>query len=92
MPNGNVSKAECRQRMAPLVADVGTIKRALVGEDMRGGLVRDVSDMKQELTGILYDRRKRESTRTMWKIAAFSAMASAATAFAALIVQAVLGG
>ena len=44
-----VTKAECYKTHAQITADFGTIKKALVGDDLRGGLVKDVADIKGTL-------------------------------------------
>jgi len=35
--------------MTPMLEDMRTIRNALVGNDLRGGLVKDVADMKSSL-------------------------------------------
>jgi hypothetical protein len=35
--------------MSPLLTDIATIRRAMVGDDLRGGMVKDVADMKSEM-------------------------------------------
>jgi hypothetical protein len=43
-----VTKAECREQMGGIKEDVRTIKKALVGEDLQGGLVKKVNDLMKE--------------------------------------------
>jgi len=43
-----VTKAECAQISASIKEELKAIRTALVGEDMRGGLVKDVADLKKE--------------------------------------------
>lgn len=47
-----VTKAECYKTHAQITNDFGTIKKALVGEDLRGGLVKDVADTKKDVAEI----------------------------------------
>jgi hypothetical protein len=44
-----VTKADCAKNMAPINSDLLTIKKALVGDDLRGGLVQDVTYIKTTL-------------------------------------------
>lgn len=46
---GCVTTAECAQISGSINKELGTIKRALVGDDMRGGIVKDVADIKSNL-------------------------------------------
>ena len=43
-----VTKPECAQISASIKEELKTIRTALVGEDMRGGIVKDVADLKKE--------------------------------------------
>ena len=47
-----VTKGECQQITASFREDLGTVKMALVGGDMRGGIVKDVSEIKSTLTSV----------------------------------------
>lgn len=44
-----MTRAECTGIMSPLLTDIATIRRAMVGNDLRGGMVKDVADMKMEM-------------------------------------------
>jgi len=41
-----VTRAECFQISGDIKRDLNTIKLTLVGEDMRGGLVKDLQEIK----------------------------------------------
>ena len=43
---GYVTRAECAKTVTKFDAELKTIKKALVGEDMRGGVVKDIADIK----------------------------------------------
>lgn len=45
---GHVTRAECHRTTTAMKDDLKTIRTALVGEDMRGGIVKDVADLKKE--------------------------------------------
>ncbi len=47
-----VTKAECYKTHIQIADDFGTIKKALVGDDWRGGLVKDVADTKKDISEI----------------------------------------
>ena len=47
-PTKFVTRAECTQISGSIRDELKTIRVALVGEDMRGGLVKDVADLKKE--------------------------------------------
>lgn len=47
-PEGVVTRQECAQISSGVKDELKTIKEALVGRDMRGGLVRDVAELKKE--------------------------------------------
>jgi len=55
-PNGFVTKVECQQITSTFREDMGTVKMALVGEDMRGGLVKDVSEIRSSLKNNGYSK------------------------------------
>ncbi|MCJ7633385.1 hypothetical protein MUP77_13485 [Candidatus Bathyarchaeota archaeon] len=41
-----VTKIECRQITSGFQDDLATVKKAIMGDDMRGGMVRDISEIK----------------------------------------------
>lgn len=43
-----ITRAECAQISTAIKDELKTIRTALVGNDMRGGLVKDVADLKKE--------------------------------------------
>jgi len=43
---GFVTHAECFGQREFITGEIATIKKALVGEDLRGGIVKDVGDIK----------------------------------------------
>jgi hypothetical protein len=43
---GHVTRAECNKTVAKFNGELQTIKKALIGDDMRGGVVKDVSEIK----------------------------------------------
>lgn len=41
-----VTKGECGQKMVGVQTDLAMVKKAIMGDDMRGGMVRDISEIK----------------------------------------------
>lgn len=60
---GYVTRAECAKTVRKFNGELKTIKKALVGGDMRGGLVKDVGDMKATLNQIDKWRRQEEASQ-----------------------------
>jgi hypothetical protein len=50
---GYVTRAECARITTDMKKKLDTIQTALVGEDMRGGLVKDVGDLKKEKSTVV---------------------------------------
>ena len=50
-----VTRAECSRISGEIRNELNTIKTALVGEDMRGGLLKDMRDMKSCVEGLKRD-------------------------------------
>ena len=50
-----VTRAECSRISGEIRNELNTIKTALVGEDMRGGLLKDMRDMKSCIEGLKRD-------------------------------------
>lgn len=48
-----VTRAECALITTDMKKKLDTIQTALVGEDMRGGLVKDVGDLKKEKSTVV---------------------------------------
>jgi len=48
-PGRYVTRAEFQQAIDPMKDDLKTLKRALVGEDLQHGIVKDVADIKSAL-------------------------------------------
>ena len=47
-PSNFVTREECARVTSSIRDELRMIRIALVGEDMRGGLVKDVADLKKE--------------------------------------------
>ncbi len=47
-----VTKAECYKTHVQITGDINQVKNALVGEDLRGGIVKDVADTKKDIAEI----------------------------------------
>jgi hypothetical protein len=89
-----VTRGECTAINTDMKADLKLIKVAVVGADMRGGMVRDIADLRNKVDGIVSNRigdnnrRKEERAADTakaelsmkWKITLVVAAFSSATA------------
>jgi len=57
-----VTKTQCRQEMRPLRDDVRTIKDALLGKDLRSGLVLQVTEFKNKLEQVIKQKQDEQET------------------------------
>ena len=51
-----ITAAQCLERVSEMKGEMQVIKQALVGPDLRGGLVKDMADIKRDLsnaTGVI---------------------------------------
>jgi hypothetical protein len=46
---GCVTRGECNSIMNPMLEDIRTIRNCLIGLDLKGGLVKDIEEMKSEM-------------------------------------------
>lgn len=80
-----VTHAQCSESMSPIVDDLKTIKNALVGQDLRGGLVNQVSTITTKLDQVISqvneanhnaknEKKEKKEISLRWKLAAFSAI------------------
>ena len=46
-----ITANQCEKNIAGIKSEIDVIKRALVGDDMRGGIVKDMADVKSTLKG-----------------------------------------
>ena len=47
-----VTKVECRQITSGFQDDLATVKKAIMGDDMRGGMVRDIAEIKVKMNKV----------------------------------------
>lgn len=84
---GHVTHAECARISGDIKSDLKTIKTALVGEDLQGGLVKKVNDLKNEqeknneLIQLVVDNNKKEKKQKQelsrfWKVTIGGALIS----------------
>jgi hypothetical protein len=63
-----VTHAECSQTMEPLLKEIYAIKNALVGPDLRGGLVNQVTGIQNKLDDVIKEREEQKKTNLKYKI------------------------
>lgn len=62
---GYVTRAECAKTVTKFDGELKTIKKALVGEDLRAGIVKDIGDIKNGLEAERVERKKMAEQK--WK-------------------------
>ena len=72
-----VSRQECAEAMEPLKSTMETVKNALVGKDLRSGLVQQVNNLDNKVQNLITqsDEEKRQAEKKRkeilrWKMAA----------------------
>jgi len=78
-----VSKTDCTKTMEPLRSDLTTVLKALVGDDLRGGLVKDVAELKTLVK--TNSTSKARWGRKEWSLVAVAAISALASVVVALI-------
>lgn len=56
LDGGFVSHTECTAIMSPLSEDIKIIKRNLIGDDMKSGMVQDVGDLRNRVEDVIHER------------------------------------
>jgi hypothetical protein len=74
---GYVTKEDCDAAMTPLAKDMTTVKDALVGPDLRGGLVGDVKELKVQFKHLEEREANRKHYRTWWEVTIVGATVAA---------------
>lgn len=76
-----ITTDDCERRMTPVVEDIAVIKKALVGDDLRGGLVKEIAEMNAKMNGIVTNHNKQASNTAIkadlsskWKLGIFAAI------------------
>ena len=72
-----VTKSDCSDKMGAaaaqrtvILSEIATIRRALIGEDLRGGLVKDVEKLNGKVDQIAENGKNSATLLNRWKIAA----------------------
>ena len=97
-PSPYMTRSECLSQRRPIRADITTIKKALVGEDLRGGIVKDCSDMKKDLKAVKKSindannkKEKKQELSLKWKLGLTVALIGAFSLIAVKIIEVVAG-
>jgi hypothetical protein len=80
-------RAACDKRLEEMTADMRLIKSALVGTDLRGGLVNQVNTLNTRLSDIIATQELTDSTRNKEKEKADSSAQSAKTSRADVVAR-----
>jgi hypothetical protein len=71
-----VTRAECAQISGQISSELAAVKKALVGEDMRSGVVKDIADLKNDVKSIKQYVNDERTRGRDWRLLGFSALAS----------------
>lgn len=90
-----VTKEDCSKVTNALTMDMKQIKTALIGEDMRGGIVKDVADTKKDIAEIKADianqnGNNRESLGRKEKAMIYCAVIAASSMIVVELVKAIV--
>jgi hypothetical protein len=90
MANGKgryVTKGDCREAMSSVATELGTVKKALVGDDMRGGIVKDIAGLNGKVDDLIKAKQCGDEISLKWKLAIFSASISSILALIGIAVK-----
>ena len=65
-----VTRTECDTMMGQVGRDIDIVKKALVGDDFRHGIVKDVADIKSQMIDFKNTQKEKRETSLRWKLAA----------------------
>lgn len=82
-----ISREECAKMHEQVGHDLKIIQKALVGEDLRGGLVKDVSDMKTSITSLSNKKDKDIDFTRSWKLAVLATVLSSVALLASEFIR-----
>ena len=71
-----VTHAECAEVSGQIRNEISVVKKALVGADLRGGLVKDVADMKSDMETIKKFIDNQKTKGRDWRLLGFSILGS----------------
>jgi len=81
-----VSKAECTEISGSMKNELSIVKTALVGADMRGGLVKDVGELKSSLADMKNYVNNEKTKGRDWRLLGFAVLSSVLSGVAVAIV------
>jgi hypothetical protein len=85
-----VTKSECIRHVTELENNLEVVKKALCGDDLRGGLVRDINKIFTEIA-LLKNAIKKNGTSKEWSKKQWGAIGAAIVAGAFSIIDTVIG-
>jgi hypothetical protein len=86
-----VSRAECAQISGQIRDELAILKRAMVGEDLRSGLVKDIADLKNDVKSIKQYIDDQKTKGRDWRLLAFSIMGSIITGVVMVLIRILFG-
>jgi hypothetical protein len=87
MADRYMTRRECKAAMAEVGSDIADIKRALVGDDMRGGMVKDIERLNMKVDQIVENGKNSTKFLNRWKLAIFGAAISLTVAIVGVFLR-----
>lgn len=75
--------------MKEVSCDLDLVKKALIGNDMRGGMVKDVERLNLKVDDLVKQGQSNKEIDTKWKLAIFAAISAAVVSIVGWIIAAV---
>jgi len=86
-----VTRGECQVAMLTVGTDITMIKKAMIGDDMQGGMVKNLAGLNAKVDRLIQEKQCAGEISLKWKLMIASAVASALIAAAGMIASAVVG-
>jgi len=71
-----ITRTECARISGQIREELSIVKKALVGEDMRGGIVREIRDMKSDLRDVKEYINGEKTKGRDWRLLGFAVLGS----------------
>lgn len=75
-PTTYVTRTECARISGQIREELSIVKKALVGEDMRGGILREIRDMKSDLKDVKHYINGEKTRGRDWRLLGFAVLGS----------------
>jgi hypothetical protein len=86
-----VTRVECTQVSGQIRSELAILKRAMVGEDLTGGIVKDMGELKNDVKAIKQYINTEENKGRDWRLLGFSILGSTVTGAIVIFIRFFLG-